>query len=146
MAAVVNEVVALAKSFEDAVFNNEDVRTCEISGVKYAEVVGAIEFIAGTTIEHAQTTWRKMKDSYAQECKTYFFGFEPGMERALVANIDTLIKIAFNLKGSWASAFQETSIKVLLEKQNPTPEFIAALQARIEEQKARTPEPEPATT
>ena len=145
MAAVVNEVVALARSFEDAVFNNEDVRTCVISGVKYAEVIGAIEFVADATVEDAQATWLKLKDDYAHECKTYFFGSEPGMERAFVANIDTLIKIAFNLEGTWATAFQETSMKVFLEKQSLSRDFIAALQARIEEQQ-RTTKPEPATT
>ena len=136
MAAVQKEVADLAKSFEDDVFNNEDILTCVISGVKYAEVVGAIEFIACTTFEKAQSTWHRIKDEHVQECKTYFFGFEPGMKNATVANLDTLIKIAFTLKGPWATAFQGASAKAfvakaLMAKKDPMMELIEALGATV---------------
>jgi hypothetical protein len=127
MAAVVTEVRDLAKSFEDAVFNNEDILTCVIAGVKYAEVVGAIEFVACTTFEKAQSTWRRIKDKYVQECKTFFFGFEPGLKNATVVSLDTLINITFTLKGPWATAFQGASAKVLMTKEDPMMELIEAL-------------------
>lgn len=133
MAAIVKEVADLAKSFEDAIFNNEDILSCVISSVKYAEVVGAIEFVACTTTEKAKSTWRRIKDDYVEECKSYFFGFEPGMKNALVADATTLIKIAFALKGPWTTAFQEASAKALLARENPTPEFIEALRTRARE-------------
>lgn len=136
MEAVKKEVVDLAKSFEDAVFNNEDILTCVIAGVKYAEVVGAIEFVACTTFEKAESTWRRIKDKYVQECKTYFFGFEPGLKNATVVNLDTLIKIAFTLKCPWATAFQGASAKAfvakaLMAKKDPMMELIEALGATV---------------
>lgn len=140
MDAVKKEVDDLVKSFEDAVFNNEDILTCVISGVKYAEVVGAIEFIACTTFEKAQSTWSRIKDKYVQECKTYWFGFEPGLKNAVVANLETLIMITFTLKGSWATAFQGASAKVLSTKEDPMMELLEALRTfEREEASAREP-------